>query len=36
MNRWKSARKEWINFYNETNRPYKNSFTILNSIIEDM
>jgi len=36
MNRWKSARKEWINFYNETNRPYKNSLTILNSIIEDM
>lgn len=36
MNRWKSARKEWINFYKETNKPYKNSLAILNSIIEDM
>lgn len=36
MNRWKSARKEWVNFYAESNKPYKNSMDILNSILEDI
>lgn len=34
MNRWKSVRKEWVGFYAEKNRPYKNSLDILNTIFE--
>lgn len=35
VNRWKQARKEWVNYYNNTNVPYKNSYDTLKSIYEE-
>lgn len=36
VNRWKSARKEWLNYYKKTNEPFKSSYDILKSIYEDV
>lgn len=35
VNRFKAARKEWLNYYKKTNDAYKNSRDILKSIYED-
>lgn len=36
VGRWKKARRKWIEFYHETNKPYQNSSVILKSIFEEM
>ena len=35
VNRWRMVRKEWTNFYKDTNKPYQHSLNILKSIFED-
>jgi hypothetical protein len=36
VNRWKLVRKEWLRFYAEKNKPYKESYDILRSIYEEI
>ena len=36
VNRWKLVRKEWLSYYAEKNRPYKESYDILKSIYEEI
>ena len=35
VNRWRMVRREWTNFYKDTNKPYQHSLNILKSIFED-
>ncbi|CAF0841037.1 unnamed protein product [Brachionus calyciflorus] len=35
VNRWKQTRKKWLNYYSDSNRPYKNSYDCLKSIFEE-
>jgi hypothetical protein len=36
VNRWKSCRRKWVNYYEQTNRAYKNSNDLFKSIYEEM
>lgn len=36
VNRWKSARKEWLNYYKKSNEAYKKSYNVLKGIYEDV
>jgi hypothetical protein len=36
VDRWKSCRRKWITYYEQTNKPYKNSNDLLKSIYEEM
>ena len=35
VNRWKQARGKWSYYYEETNKPYKNSYDCLKSLFEE-